>query len=94
MTKKGVFDDQRWKARFLELVDYKRVHGNCNVPQNYKANAQLGLWVSTQRRCSPMESMSEERRKKLNSLGFVWKVRETPVSVPWEVRFQELVEYK
>ena len=38
--------------------------------------------------------MSEERRKRLDSIGFTWKVRATPISVDWEVRFQQLVEYK
>ena len=63
-----------WEVRFQQLVDYKRVHGDCNVPQSYKANQQLGRWVSTQR--TNKETMSEERRKRLNSIGFTWKVRE------------------
>ena len=81
-----------WEARFQELVEYKRVHGNCNVPQDYNENLQLGKWVMTQR--TKKETMSEERRNKLNSIGFTWKVRATPIPVDWEVRFQELVEYK
>ena len=83
---------QRWEASFQELVDYKRFHGDCNVPHKYKTDPQLGSWVSTQRRTK--ETMSEERTKRLNSIGFTWKVREAYVSVPWEVRFQELVDYK
>ena len=50
-----------WEVRFQQLVDYKRVHGDCNVPQRYKANQQLGIWVSEQR--TKKETMSEERRK-------------------------------
>ena len=80
-----------WDFRFQELLDYKRVHGDCNLPQKYKANPQLGTWVDTQRRS---KTMSEERRKILNSIGFNWKVREPNISVPWEVHFQQLVEYK
>ena len=84
--------DQQWKARFQELVEYKRVHGNCIVPREYKENPQLGMWVSTQRKKN--ETMREERRKRLDSIGFVWKLRATPISFPWEVRFKQLVEYK
>ena len=40
------------------------------------------------------ETMSEYRRKSLNSIGFTWKVRESYIIVDWEVRFQELVDYK
>ena len=81
-----------WDVRFQQLVEYKRVHDNCNVPQDYKANLQLGNWVCNQRQRKA--TMSDNRRNQLNSIGFTWKVRETPISVPWDVRFQELVEYK
>ena len=80
-----------WEARFQELVEYKRVHGNCNVPREYKENPPLGSWVRKQR--TKKETMSEERRKKLNSIGFTWKFRYR-IPVPWEVRFQQLVDYK
>ena len=50
-----------WEVRFQQLVEYKRVHGNCNVPCTYNANPQLGNWVNNQR--AKKETMSEERRK-------------------------------
>ena len=28
-----------WEVRFQQLVEYKRVHGDCNVPQEYKAES-------------------------------------------------------
>ena len=68
-------------------MDYKRVYGNCNVPQDYKANKQLGGWVSRQRKNNA--TMSENKRNQLDSIGFAWRLK-----VPWEVRFQQLVEYK
>ena len=81
-----------WEIRFQQLVDYKRVHGNCNVPIKYNANPQLGNWVRQQR--TKKETMSEEKRKRLNSIGFTWKVREAHIPVDWEIRFQQLVDYK
>ena len=81
-----------WEVRFQELVDYKRVHGHCNVPRDYKANPHLGTWIGLQRRTK--QTMSEERRKRLNSIGFTWKFRKAYISVPWEVRFRQLVDYK
>ena len=33
-----------WYKRYNELVEYKRQHGDCNVPQKYKANPVLGIW--------------------------------------------------
>ena len=60
-----------WEARFQELVEYKQVHGSCNVPNRYKANPQLGRWVDKQPRA---KTMREERRKRLDSISFTWKV--------------------
>ena len=62
-----------WEVRFQQLVDYKRVHGNCNVPWMYKENPQLGRWVTHQR--TKKETMSENRRNQLNSIGFVWSLK-------------------
>jgi len=35
--------------RFKELIQFNEEHGHCNVPQKYKANPELGVWVTTQR---------------------------------------------
>jgi hypothetical protein len=37
----------RWDVRFQELCDYKREHGNCNVPTNflYKYKPPLGKHI-------------------------------------------------
>lgn len=33
-----------WNERFEELLEYKKQHGDCNVPGRYKANPTLGRW--------------------------------------------------
>jgi hypothetical protein len=38
-----------WEARLSELANYRKTHGNCNVPTSYKENAKLSIWVATQR---------------------------------------------
>ena len=89
------YSNQWWEASFQELVDYKRFHGDYYVPQKYKADPQLGRWVARQRHGN--STMNEERRKRLNSIGFTWKVcrHQLPLNKQqWETRFQELVEYK
>ena len=65
-----------WGVRFQQLVEYKRVHGHCNVPQDYKANPQLGNWVKRQR--PNKETTSENKRNQLNSIGFVWRLKRGP----------------
>ena len=58
--------DQKWETRFQQLVDYKRVHGNCNVPYDDKANKQLGRWVKQQRNA---KTIARRERKRLKSIG-------------------------
>jgi hypothetical protein len=75
-----------------ELADYRKIHGNCNVPYKYSENIQLGIWVNTQRRnyrlyqerkTTPMTAL---RIQALESSGFEW-------STLWEDRLSELADY-
>jgi hypothetical protein len=38
-----------WEDRLSELADYRKIHGHCNVLQNYSENSKLATWVGTQR---------------------------------------------
>ena len=85
-----------WKERFEELVEYKKVFGDCRVPTQFSDNPKLGQWVVTQRvQCKLSQEgkscrMTEERIKELGSIGFVWSAQHAS----WKERFEELVEYK
>ena len=70
----GVFNTQKWNNRFNDLKSYQRKHGNCDVPQNYPHNPQLGVWVQTQRKTHKKGELSEDRIVRLNQLGFQWVV--------------------
>jgi len=64
----------RWNEMYERLVHYKNQYGSTNVPKRYQID--LYEWVQHQRRSFKEQSMSEERIKKLNSLGFVWVLYE------------------
>jgi len=91
-----------WEQRFAELKQYKEIHTHCNVPTIWKENPQLGYWVGRQRRkfCYLKEGkssqMTDERIRKLNSIGFEWSLRPelSHRQGPWEQRFAELKQYK
>jgi hypothetical protein len=71
------------------LSRYRERTGHCLVPQKCTENGfRLGLWVSVQRR--EHDSMAEQRRQKLDELGFVWDV----LSERWEEGFRHLKKYK
>jgi superfamily II DNA or RNA helicase len=66
-----------WEQRFDELLAYRQQHGNCNVPQHWKESKQLGKWVNTQRTQLKRNKMEAERKAKLDSVGFVWDMKDT-----------------
>ena len=67
-----------WDDRYIQLVEYKAEHGNCLVPQCYSKNKALGKWVANQRvrlgREGKQTPLTKKRIKKLDEVGFVWKV--------------------
>jgi len=93
---------ERWDQMFERLVEFKKLHGHCLVPNRYANDPSLGAWVSTQRRHYKILTsgrtdlttpMNAERASRLANLGFAWSTSD-PRHVPWETRFQELLAYK
>ena len=65
--------ENTWDENFAYLKAYVEREGHCRVPARHRENGfKLGLWVRNQRN---KDNMSEERRRRLDELGFVWKVR-------------------
>lgn len=62
-----------WDTNFSKLEKFKEKYGHCNVPARYEQDLQLAWWVSTQKR--NRESISLDRKKKLEDLGFIWSSR-------------------
>jgi len=85
-----------WDNRFEQLLQYKRLHGDCNVPQSYPPDKPFGRWVMKQR-CEyslklrgEKSQLTDERIAKLNAVGFNWVAPNfRRKSVPPEVEEQE-----
>ena len=78
-----------WEEGFSHLKIFKDREGHCRVPTKHRENGYpLGQWAVTQR--SHADSISEERRRRLDSLGFVWD----PLEADWEEGFSYLKIYK
>ena len=72
-----------WNQRFNQLKEYKEKHGDCDVPQRYKANPQLGMWANNQRSIhnkTKKGKLSPVQIKSLEDIGFVWELRRRPRS--------------
>jgi hypothetical protein len=81
--------EDAWKQMYQELVNYHRVHGDCNVPLGYSENPQLATWVSTRRNSYKTGQLDADKIQKLDELGFSWN----PDEDYWNQMYQELVEY-
>lgn len=75
-----------WEDKFQKLKEFQELHGHCKVP--LKLDRQLNSWVDAQRQANKQGRLSEERIKKLESLGVQWIVKS------WESKFKKLKEFK
>merc|ERR1719330_1753789 len=70
-----------WKENLEELIKFKKINGNCDVPYYFKLNPQLATWVTRQRRQYTLynqgknSSMTPKRISTLENLGFKWNTR-------------------
>jgi hypothetical protein len=81
--------DLAWERGFALLIAFKRREGHCRVPDDHIENGiNLGIWVHTQRH--RQSKMFDERRRRLDDLGFAWN----PYTTAWENAFSLLKGYK
>ena len=78
-----------WNRGYELLKKYKKENGDCRVPTNYKyKDFNLGEWISTQRKAN--QSISKERKEKLDEIGFVWD----EIEFAWNRGYEFLIKYK
>jgi hypothetical protein len=62
--------DKKWKRHIQELLAFKKTHGHCEVPMNYRENRNLAKWVREVVRGSrTARKMSAERMEELDNIG-------------------------
>jgi superfamily II DNA or RNA helicase len=82
---------QQWSDHFADLRNYKGVHGNCDVPAQYKENQSLAYWVAKQRERYHRGLMHPRRVQLLNEQGFTWIGRP---GHSWHERYSALLQFK
>jgi Helicase associated domain len=80
--------DEQWNTMYERLKEYHSINGDCCVPTKYPPDPQLGHWVMNLR--SNYQNLSEERRQRLEYIGFVLR----PPRKEWGLKFQRLVDYQ
>lgn len=86
---KGI--NRAWKTRYDELVQYKAIYGDCEVPYNWSENPELGRWVSQQRQQRKSGKLHLKRVEMLQAIGFDWGVVRDEL---WPDRYNQLVKFK
>lgn len=87
--------DDAWRVQFNKLAAFKKKHGHCRVPSNSSQLRSLYDWTCMQRRKDGQNLLTTERKKMLNTIGFVWRKEiQEKRNDRWESMFQQLVAYK
>lgn len=87
----------RWLSMFHQLIQYKKDHGHCRVPQLEKGYDGLGLWVKVQRDdyrnlvAKKQSPMSEWRLELLQKIGFTFDAAN---HTTFEARLEQLRLFK
>ena len=80
---------EQWEDGFSKLLKFKEAEGHCRVPTSYRLGSyNLGVWLSAQREAK--DSMSSERRQRLDGIGFVWDVN----AYAWKQGLNKLLLFK
>ena len=77
---RALIADQKWMVTYQRLIAYNKQHHTTSVPRSYQEDHQLAIWVTIQRQYYQNNDLLVERIRYLESLGFVWKMRDL---VPW-----------
>ena len=75
-----------WDKAYRAACQYKKMNGNLDIPVAYTTadGIALGRWIRRQKTAK----LTEERRNKLDALGFVWKKED-----PWMEKFRLVRSY-
>ena len=79
-----------WEVMFQQLVEFKKAHGHCDVPDRWPENPHLSNWVSKLSSRRKKGQLSKERIRRLDEIGFIWDRLEAN----WDEMFAALVEFK
>jgi hypothetical protein len=80
--------ENRWQDFYARLVRYREVHGHCCPPRSYE-DRKLTNWIFGQRTKNKLGKLSDERKRMLDEIEFVFDVREAS----WLENYQQLKSF-
>lgn len=88
--------EENWKRMFRSLNEYRDLHGDCRVPENWRGNKKLASWVKSQRVLRSNGNLSEPRIAELDAIQFEWNSdlrEESQNDRAWKEMFKKLEDY-
>lgn len=79
----------KWDVSYRAAIEYKKEHGDLNVPISYITDdgVRLGRWIQYQRE-TIRTTMSDEHREKLERIGMEWEQSDS-----WNQKFMKVKAY-
>jgi len=82
-----------WDIRFEELKKFKETYGHTKVVETDSQHRQLSTWVHNVR--ARHHRLTQEQKKKLNQLGFLWQEDLAALKEgKWTLRYEQLKLFK
>jgi superfamily II DNA or RNA helicase len=81
--------DFSFEENFAKLVNFKEKHGHCRAPQHNEETRTLSAWCYNVRRSRSNGTVSPEKIKRLESIGFLWNI----VDSLWYEKYDTLKIY-
>ena len=83
----------KFDIRVNQLIEYKKKYGNLKVQTRFADFNNLGNWVTTIRKRRKKGLLSEEKIKKLDSLGFIWNPLSESIEEHVQKHAQNIIDY-
>ena len=93
-------EEERWWLHLEELRQFREEHGTAIIPHTFSLNPELAYWAKNQRVAyrrmvlGKTSTMTKERAKSLEDLGFQWKLQGSGSSLYNTKWFQRCLELK
>jgi hypothetical protein len=84
-----------WEENYDKLKKFQEIHNTCCVP--YKVDKHLNIWVHTQRATNRENTLSLERKRRLDELGFKWTMKDRELAQKeglWQEHYEQLKKFK
>ncbi|HIJ83335.1 MAG TPA: hypothetical protein HPQ00_03925, partial [Magnetococcales bacterium] len=79
-----------WENNHDKLVKFKSSTGHAWITDPFPRDPELGVWAARQRSLLQKQRLDENRRLRLDAVGFVWDLE----VAEWEQMFQQITVFK